>query len=67
MLDPRGQDDESGAIEPVGVGDPLPDMPIFLTADRYVPCPLEATYQASWDVFPKALKAPLLEPPKPGA
>jgi hypothetical protein len=53
----------TGYIEPVAVGDVLPDMPIFLTADRYVPCPLESTYQASWDVFPKALKAPLLEPP----
>lgn len=50
-------------IEPVAVGDTLPNMPIFLTSDRYVPCPLEATYQASWDVFPKALKAPLLESP----
>jgi hypothetical protein len=53
----------TGYIEPVTVGDTLPDMPIFLTADRYVRCPLEATYQASWDVFPKALKAPLLELP----
>jgi hypothetical protein len=51
----------TGYIEPLAVGDSLPDMPIFLTPDRYVPCPLESTYQASWDVFPKALKAPLLE------
>lgn len=46
-------------VEPVGVGDVLPDMPIFLDADHYVPCPLEATYQASWDVFPRALKGSL--------
>lgn len=26
------------------VGDVLPEMPIFLPADRYVPCPLETTY-----------------------
>lgn len=50
-------------VNNVGVGDPLPDMPIFLTADRYVPCPLESTYQASWAVFPKELKAPLEAPP----
>jgi hypothetical protein len=50
-------------VENVGVGDALPDMPVFLTADRYVPCPLEATYQASWAVFPKGLKAPLETPP----
>ena len=54
----------TGYIEPVAVRDALPDMPLFLTPERYVPCPLESTYQASWDVFPKALKAPLLEPPK---
>jgi hypothetical protein len=53
----------TGYVEPIGVGDTLPDMPIFLTAERYVPCPLEATYQASWDAFPKALRGPLLEPP----
>lgn len=49
----------TGYIEPVGVGDRLPDMPIFLTADRYVPCPLEATYNASWDVYPGPLRAAL--------
>jgi hypothetical protein len=46
-------------VENIGVGDPLPDMPIFLTPDWYVPCPLETTYQQSWGVFPKALKGPL--------
>ncbi|RPI91129.1 MAG: DUF4058 family protein [Planctomycetaceae bacterium] len=52
-----------GYIEPVAVGDALPNMPIFLTPDWYVPCPLEATYQHSWAMFPKALKAPLENPP----
>jgi hypothetical protein len=51
-------------VEPIGVGDRMPDVPIFLTADRYVPCPLEATYQASWDAFPQALKAPLGRTPE---
>ena len=49
-------------VETVGVGDRLPDMPLFLTPDRYVPCPLEASYQATWDVFPAALKGPLALP-----
>lgn len=44
-------------VEPVGVGDSLPDMPIFLGPDHYVMCPLEATYQESCRVFPKLLKA----------
>jgi hypothetical protein len=46
-------------VEPVGVGDPLPDMPIFLTGDRYVPCPLESTYQTAWEQFPAPLRGPL--------
>lgn len=46
-------------VESVAVGDSLPDMPVFLDPDHYVRCPLESTYQASWDVFPKALKEPL--------
>lgn len=46
-------------VEPVAVGDALPDMPLFLTPERYVPCPLEAAYQATWAVFPTALRGPL--------
>jgi hypothetical protein len=46
-------------VEPVAVGDCLPDMPLFFAADRYVPCPLEATYQTAWEQFPAPLKAPL--------
>ncbi len=52
----------TGYVEPVAVGDAMPDMPVFLTPDRYVPCPLEATYQASWDAFPQALKESLGDP-----
>lgn len=47
-------------VEPVSVGDTLRDMPLFLKPEIYVPLPLEATYQAAWKVFPKALKG-LLE------
>jgi hypothetical protein len=47
-------------VEPVGVGDFLPDMPLFLGSGFYVPAPLEATYQATWRVFPAPLKG-LLE------
>jgi hypothetical protein len=46
-------------VEPVAVGDVLPDMPVFLTRGYHVPCPLEATYQSSWSVFPAPLKGPL--------
>jgi hypothetical protein len=52
-------------VEPVAVGDVLPDMALFLKPEWYVPAPLEATYQTTWGVFPAALKR-LLEPP-PGS
>jgi hypothetical protein len=39
-------------IEHVAPGDPLPEMPLFLRADRYVSVPLEATYQAAYSGMP---------------
>ena len=47
-------------VYPVAVGDVLPDAPLFFKPDTYVLAPLEATYQATWNVFPAALKG-LLE------
>jgi len=52
----------SSLCESIAVGDSLPEMPIFLKPDFYVPAPLEATYQSSWSRFPAAMKR-LLEPP----
>lgn len=46
-------------VEPAAVGDSLPEMPIFLTGERYVPCPLESTYQTAWEQFPAPLRGPL--------
>lgn len=43
-------------FEPLAVGDKLPDMPLFLKPQFYVPTPLETTYQQTWGVFPTALK-----------
>ena len=39
-------------IEPVAVGQPLPDMPLFLRPPRHVMVPLEATYQAAFAGVP---------------
>jgi hypothetical protein len=39
-------------IEPVVVGDALPDMPLFLTPDVYVLVPLETTYDAAREGMP---------------
>ncbi len=58
-----GEDDQTAYVESIGVGDVLPDMPIFLWPQHYVLVPLEATYQTTWNVFPAALKGLLEAPP----
>jgi hypothetical protein len=39
-------------VEPVAVGDDLPDMPLFLLPGGHVPVPLEATYTTAWEAVP---------------
>ncbi|MGE0759273.1 MAG: DUF4058 family protein [Pirellulaceae bacterium] len=48
-------------IEPVAVGGRLPDMPLFLDPERYVPVPLEQTYTAAFHAVPKRCQD-VLEP-----
>jgi hypothetical protein len=43
-------------VEMRSVGEPLPELPLFLQSGYYVPAPLEATYQTSWEMFPPAPK-----------
>jgi hypothetical protein len=50
-------------VEPVAVGDVLPEMPLFLKPEFYVPAPLETTYQETWKGFPAPLKGLLEGPP----
>jgi hypothetical protein len=40
-------------VEPVGVGEILPDMPLFLANGWQVPVPLESTYRTTWDTSPE--------------
>jgi hypothetical protein len=51
-------------VEPVAVGDPLPEMPLFLRGEWHVKTPLEETYQTSWNVMPLPIKR-LFERPSP--
>jgi hypothetical protein len=39
-------------VEPATVGTVLPEMPLFLTPECYVPVPLERTYQLAWEAIP---------------
>jgi hypothetical protein len=43
-------------IEPVAVGDVLPEMPLFLMPDGCVKIPLESTYQTAFSVLPRRWK-----------
>ncbi len=40
-------------VETVAIGEPLPDMPLFLEPDGCVMVPLEATYSTAFGVMPK--------------
>ena len=43
-------------VELVGVGDPLPPMPLFLDVNRHVTVPLDTTYEAAFGDIPKPLR-----------
>jgi hypothetical protein len=48
-------------VEPVGVGNPLIDMPLFLHPGRYVAVPLEETYRLAFDSVPRRWRT-ILDP-----
>jgi hypothetical protein len=60
----RGNDTITTFVEPLAVGDALPEMPLYLNPNEYVKVPLEATYQAAWAGFAPDLR-PLLEGDSP--
>jgi hypothetical protein len=51
-------------VEPVAVGDVLPDMPLFLFPGLYVPVPLEKTYLKAWEGVPARWRK-VIEPQAP--
>src|SRR5438132_1415788 len=53
---------ETSYVEPIAVGDPLPEMPLFLFDEYGISVPLEETYQTTWNVLPAEIRQ-LLEPP----
>jgi hypothetical protein len=46
-------------VETFAVGQPIPDIPLFLDEEHFVMCPAYSAYLQAWDEFPKELK-PLL-------
>ena len=54
---PVGADFRPEAYLTLGaVGSPLPEMPVFLTAERSIHVPLEQTYADTWDAVPAPVK-----------
>ena len=49
-------------VEPVAVGDVLPDRPVFVDADRYVLVPLEAAYGETWSRCPREFREAVAAP-----
>ncbi len=47
---------QTAYVEPIAVGDELPEMPLFLDADCGINVPLEETYQTTWNVLPRELR-----------
>jgi len=51
-------------LEHVAEGGVLPDMPLFLDPDTYIPTPLETTYRATWRGTPARWRVVLERPAK---
>lgn len=49
-------DSQTAYVEPITIGDELTEMPLFVTSDLHVKVALEATYQATWNATPEALR-----------
>jgi len=49
-------------VEPVAVGGSLPDMPLFLSPEVYIPLPLERTYESAWEAVPAYWRSVLAAP-----
>jgi hypothetical protein len=52
----RARDIVTAYVEPVAIGAPLPQMPLFLDPEWYINVPLEETYQAAYRGVPRRWK-----------
>ena len=43
-------------VEPLAVGDVLPEMPLFLARGMHIKVPLESTYNATWAAAPEEMR-----------
>jgi hypothetical protein len=52
----ENSDSLTAHIETAAVGQPLPDMPLFVGPGEHVNVPLESTYMATWEVTPEPIR-----------
>jgi Protein of unknown function (DUF4058) len=45
----EADEEKTAYVEPIGVGDALPSMPLFVKRGMHVRVPLEATYRTTWE------------------
>jgi len=45
--------DPEAYVSPVAIGETLPELPVFLSDDHYVPLDCERTYMEAWSAVPK--------------
>jgi hypothetical protein len=48
--------EKAAYIDPIAVGDRLPDAALFVTEGIHVKVPLESTYTSAWDTCPEAMR-----------
>lgn len=48
-------------VEPIAIGGKLPEMPLFVDSDTYVPVPLAETYATTWKLCPEEFREMVLE------
>jgi hypothetical protein len=53
---------QNAHIETIGLGDLLPDMPLFIAPGAHVLVPLEETYRNAWEDTPAAVRRQVLRP-----
>jgi hypothetical protein len=58
--------EKAAYVEPLAVGDVMPDMPLFLIEGHHIRVPLEATYQTTFSVLPKLMQSYVLTGRPPG-
>jgi hypothetical protein len=59
--------EQSAHIETIGLGDHLPDMPLFIAPGAHVLVPLEETYMSAWEDTPIAVRRQIVGPAQPAA